>query len=170
MSRSARTFLLAVTSLLLVGAAPATPSIESTNKALVTRFGQAADARDYDTVRSLLAPDFVRHCQATPDVVVTSRDQFIEFLKADAAVFPDSRQTPRHLVAEGDLVAFWLTYEGTQRGQMGPFPPSGKKVRLDVGGVFRVRQGLLAELWITWDNATALSQLGLLPPPPPPGK
>jgi len=42
-------------------------------------------------------------------------------------VFPDSIQTPKHLLADGDLVAVWATYEGTQRGQMGPFPPVRKE-------------------------------------------
>jgi predicted ester cyclase len=124
------------------------------------------NARNFEAIRELLAPDFVRHCQATPEVVVTNRDQFIQYLKADAAIVPDSHQTLHHLVAEGDLVAFWLTYEGTQSGQMGPFPPSGKKMHLDVGGVFRVRNGELAELWVTWDNLAALVQLGHFPAAP----
>ena len=58
------------------------------------------------------------------------------------------------------------TYEGTQAEQMGPFPPSGRKVRVDVGAVLRVENGKLAELWITWDNMTVLSQLGHLPAVP----
>jgi steroid delta-isomerase-like uncharacterized protein len=137
---------------------------EQDNKALTFRFGEASNSRDYDAVRELIAADFVRHCQATPDVDVRTSEQFIEFLKRDAAAFPDSRQILKHLVAEGDLVAFWGTYEGTQQGQMGPFPPSNKKVQVDFGGVFRVRERKLAELWVTWDNLTVLGQLGHLPP------
>jgi predicted ester cyclase len=44
-----------------------------------------------------------------------------EFLRQDTAVFPDSVQTIKLLVAEGNLVAAWTTYEGTQQGLMGPF-------------------------------------------------
>jgi predicted ester cyclase len=98
--------------------------------------------------------------------VVENREQFLEYLRADAAVFPDSRQTLHHIVAEGDLVAFWVTYEGTQEGQLGPFPPSHKKTQLDVSGVFRLRDGKLAELWVTWDNLASLAQLGHFAPPP----
>ncbi len=141
-------------------------SNEEQNKALVIRFGEAANAKDFDAIRELLTADFVRHCQATPGVVVQSREQFLEYLKADAAVVPDSHQTLQHLVAEGDLVAFWVRYEGTQEGQMGPFPPSHKRMQLDVGGVFRIREGKLAELWVTWDSLAALAQLGHFPPPP----
>jgi steroid delta-isomerase-like uncharacterized protein len=134
------------------------------NKSLFNRFGEALNARNFDAVRDLLAPDFVRHCQATPDVVIKNREQFLEYLKMDAAVFPDSRQTAELIVAEGDLVAFWLKYEGTQKGQMSPFPPSHKRMLLDVGGIFRIRDGKLAELWITWDNLASLTQLGHFPP------
>ena len=140
-------------------------ALEEKNKALVNRFGAAVNARDFDAVRQLLSPDFVRHSQASPSVSVANADQFIDYLRADAAVFPDSRQTLEHIVAEGDLVAFWIRYEGTQDGQMGPFPPSHKRMRLDSGGLFRVRDGRLAELWVTWDNVAALSQLGYFPPP-----
>ncbi len=141
-------------------------SLES-NKSLFNRFGEALNTRNFAAVRDLLTPDFIRHCQATPDVVIKNREQFIEYLKMDDAVFPDSRQTAELVVAEGDLVAFWLKYEGTQKGKMGPFPPSNKRMQLDVGGVFRVRDGKFAELWITWDNLTSLAQLGHFPPKSP---
>jgi len=140
--------------------------LEAQNKSLVNRFGEAANAKNFDAIRDLLTPDFVRHCQATPDVIVKNREQFLEYLKADAAVFPDSRQTLEHIVAEGDMVAFWVKYEGTQEGQMGPFPPSHKRMQIDVGGVFRIRDGRLAELWVIWNNLATLAQLGHFPPPP----
>lgn len=132
------------------------------NKVLARRFGEAMNARQFDLLDELVAPGFVRHCQATPEVDVRSLPGFKDFLRRDAAVFPDSIQTLKHIVAEGDLVAIWATYEGTQRGQMGPFPPSGKKMLLDFGAVLRVEDGKIAELWVTWDNMAALAQLGHL--------
>lgn len=161
-----RMVLLAALLLGLPGLVAAQESQADRNKALVTRFGTAVDAKDFAAVRELIAPDFVRHCQATPGLVVSNREQFIQFLKADALSVPDSKQTPRYLIAEGDLVAFWISYEGTQTGQMGPFPPSGKRMQLDAAGLFRVHNNQLAELWITWDNLTALTQLGHLQLPP----
>lgn len=112
-----------------------------------------------------MAPNVVRHCQATPNVDVKSLQEFKEFLRQDAAVFPDSTQTLKHLVAEGDLVAVWVTYAGTQRGQMGPFPPSGGRMEVDFGAVLRIEDGKIAEMWVTWDNMAALAQLGHLSGP-----
>ena len=90
-------------------------------------------------------------------------DQVKDFLQQDTAVFPNSVQMIKLLVAERNLVAAWTTYEGTQQGQMGPFPPSGRKVRFDFGAVFRIDGGKIAEWWVTWDNLTILKALGHLP-------
>jgi len=150
---------------LLIGCSQPHKSALESNKALVNSFGEASNARNFDAIREMLVPEFVRHCQATPEIVVQNRDQFIEYLRADAKVFPDSRQTLQHIVAEGDLVAFSVSYEGTQEGPMGPFPASHRKMQLDVFGMFRIREGKLAELWVTWDNLAALGQLGHFPPP-----
>jgi predicted ester cyclase len=63
----------------------------------------------------------------------------------------------------GGSVASPSSYEGTHRGKLGPFEPTGKRAKFDFAGMFQVADGKLSELWITWDNMTILSQLGLLP-------
>ena len=136
------------------------------NKILVRRFEEAMNTRQLDALDEVVAPNFVRHCQATPNLDVRSLEQFKDFLRQDVAVFPDNTQTFTHVIAEGDTVAVWATYEGTQRGQMGSFPPSGRKVRFDFAAILRVENGKLAELWVTWDNMTILAQLGYLPAAP----
>jgi predicted ester cyclase len=93
------------------------------NKAVIRRFFDAWNSGQPDAFDDLIAPDVVRHCEATPGVEVRSLDQVKEFLRQDTMVFPDSVQTIKLLVAEGNLVAAWTTYEGTQQGPMGTFPP-----------------------------------------------
>ena len=132
------------------------------NKTLVRRFGEAMNTRQLDLLDDIVAPDFVRHCQATPQVEVRSLEAFKAFLRQDTAIFPDSVQTLRHQVAEGNLVALWATYEGTQKGPMGPFPASGKRMQLDFAAFIRVQNGKIAEMWVTWDNMASLAQLGHL--------
>ncbi len=136
------------------------PANTEQNRLLVQRFGEAMNTRHFELLDEVVAVDFVRHCQATPQVDVRSLEQFKDFLRQDLVTFPDSVQTPVHLVAEGDMVAGWLTYEGTQLGPMGPFPPSGRKMRLDVGAFMRIEGGKIAEMWVTWDNLAAIGQLG----------
>jgi steroid delta-isomerase-like uncharacterized protein len=133
------------------------------NKTVIRRFLDAWNNRQPDAFDSLIAPDVVRHCQATPGLEVGSLAQLKEFLRQDTAVFPDSRQTIVHMVAEGDLVGLWATYQGTQRGPIGPLPASGARAQFDFGAVFRMADGKIAEWWVTWDNMTVLRQLGHMP-------
>ena len=132
------------------------------NKALVRRLWDAMNSRQLEAFDDLLGPDVVRHCEATPGVDVRSLEQFKDFMRQDAAVFPDSVQTITHLVAEGNFVAVWATYEGTQQGPLGPFPPSGRRARFDFGAIFRVESAKIAEWWVTWDNMAILRALGHL--------
>ena len=134
------------------------------NKQIVRRFVEAGNARDFAALQTIVSPDFVRHCPATPDVEVRSFEDFRRFLEQDATIFPDSRVTLDTLVAEGDAVAFWAAYTGTQRGPMGPFPPTGKRMTCEFSGIFRIEQGKIAHVRLTWDNVAVLVQLGHFPP------
>ena len=135
------------------------------NKEIVRRNALAINSRDLELLAATTAQDLVRHCQATPEIEIRNLKQFKEFLLADWATFPDSVLTITELVAEGDRVAIWATYEATQTGPMGPFPASGKRMSLDIAGVFRIADGKIAEIWVEWDNMSALTQLGHFPPP-----
>jgi predicted ester cyclase len=126
---------------------------------------EAINSKNFDALNELVAPNFVRHCQATPDVQVNSLAEFKQFLRQDSATFPDSRMTIDRVVSEGGYVAFHATYVGTQKGQMGPFPPSNKQMSLEIAGIQRIENGKAVEMWVTWDNLAALAQLGFFPPP-----
>jgi steroid delta-isomerase-like uncharacterized protein len=135
------------------------------NKAVICRFIDAWNNRRPEVFDELIAADVIRHCQATPAVEVRNLAQLKEFLRQDTAIFPDSRQTIVHMVAEGNLVGVWGTYDGTQRGPIGPLPASGARTQFDFGALFRMADGKIAEWWITWDNVTILRQLGHMPNP-----
>jgi len=140
--------------------------VEEGNKEVVRQFLGAINDRQLDALDELVQADMVRHSQATPGLEITSLEQFKAFLAADFEVIPDSRQVIHLLVAEGEYVAVWETYSGTQQGPMGPFPATGKETSLDIAGFFRLADGKIAEIWVTWDNLTILTQLGHMPAGP----
>ena len=135
------------------------------NKEIAQRMIDAINNKNYDILDELIASDIIRHCQATPNVNIRSLAEFKEFLKGDAAVFPDSYITTEMLISEGDKVAGYFTYSGTQEGEMGPFPATGKKADLKYLGILRIEDGKIAEMWVEWDNMAFLTQLGHFPPP-----
>ena len=137
-------------------------SSSTENKAVIRTVIAALNAADYDALDQYIAADFVRHCQATPEVTVKSLEEFKRFDAASRETFPDQTVVLERLLGEDELVSFWAKFQGTQDGQMGPFPPSHKRVNLDFAGVFRFAEGKVRELWIIWDNMAMLAQLGHL--------
>lgn len=155
-------------SLILTGAfvpSLAAQTVEERNKAMVRAMVEAINARDLDALDDLMAEDLVRRSQSTAAIEVKSLADFKAFLRSDFAAVPDSRQECPIMIAEGDHVATWCRYTGTQQGALGPFPPTGKPLSLDFAGVLRLEDGKIAEMWVVWDNLTALTQLGHLPAP-----
>ncbi len=138
------------------------PLTTSDAHAMINELFDAMNARELERLDAIVAADFVRYCEATPDVVVQSLEDFKAFLVAYTAVFPDNVQTPTHIAADGDLIGVFATYEGTHLGPFGPFEPTGKRAKFDFAGMFKVADGKLTEFRITWDNMTILGQLGLL--------
>ena len=133
-------------------------------RTMVRDMESAMNARRLDDLDAIMASDFVRHCEATPQLDIRSLAEFKDFLRADAAAFPDNVQTFTHIAADGNLIGVFATYEGTHLGPLGPFPATGKSAKFDFAGMFSVDNGKLAEFRVTWDNVTILTQLGLMPP------
>lgn len=140
------------------------------NRAVVTAFVEAINARAFDALDSLVTPDVVRHSQATPGVEINNLESFKAFLRSDFEAVPDALQQVGMMVAEGDLVAVWATYTGTQQGALGPFPPLGNRAAADFAAFLRLEDGRIDEIWVIWDNLTILTQLGHWPPEPGPAR
>ena len=55
--------------------------------------------------------------------------------------FPDYHEEVHELIAEGDRVVLHLTISGTQQGQWGPLPPTGKRAQFDEIVILQIRDG-----------------------------
>lgn len=149
---------------LLVTCGPSASDQLNANKNLIQRFTAATNAADWDAFDELLTDNFTRHCQATPNVQVKSRDEFKKLQESFLVSIPDQKITLEMLIAEGDKVAAYATYSGTFTGPMGEFQPTGKSVESKFISIFRTEEGRIAELWVEWDNLAMLTQMGLFPP------
>jgi steroid delta-isomerase-like uncharacterized protein len=139
--------------------------LATANKELALAAFEAVADGNMDALDNLIAVDYVRHCQATPDVQVNSLEDFKKYLLGDRESFPDPDLRVVHLIAEDNLVAFWATYAGVQEGPIGQFPATGNRMEIAFAGIHRIEDGKIAETWVIWDNLAALTQLGLWPPP-----
>jgi steroid delta-isomerase-like uncharacterized protein len=148
----------------ILGCDNTTEKLEA-NKSLIHSFTEACNAADWDAFDELLTDDFKRHCQATPNVQVNSREEFVQLQESFLVSMPDQKITIEMLIAEGDKVAAYATYSGTLTGPMGEFPATGKSAASKFMTIFRIEEGQIAEIWVEWDNLAMLAQLGLFPPP-----
>lgn len=143
---------------LIVGSSAVAQSTSDTeaNKATLMAFFEVEAARDFDRMGEFFAQDFVRHSVATtavmPEVQVTSLDQYVEFLQATVAMFPDYANAPQMLIAEGDYLAFYSMWSGTSA-------QTGNWIELPIVGMVRFADGKIAEMWIEWDNLTWNTQM-----------
>ena len=136
------------------------------NKQIVIESLKLIQDSSYDGLNKYYAEDYARHCQATPNAVVKSLDDFKALLLEWDKTFTDIVYKTQVTIAEGDLVAFYGRFSATQTGQMGPFPPTGKRMSTEFAGYHRIADEKIAETWVTWDNMVSLQQLGLFPAPP----
>jgi steroid delta-isomerase-like uncharacterized protein len=150
---------------LLIVLSPPGVADEMSNVEVVKAMTEAINDRNLDGLDAFVSPNLVRHSAATPGLNVTSLDEFRAFLETDFAAIPDSAQTIDVIFGSDDFVAVRARYIGTQTGPMGPFPASGKKMVLPYVGILRFEDGLIAEIWVEWDNLSVLTQLGHFQPP-----
>jgi predicted ester cyclase len=141
------------------------PNRVEENKATVRRMLESLSSGDIAGFTDALAPDYVRHCQAMPPELqeIRGREAMHRWLLANQATFPDYSEEIESLVGEGEFVAWRSKGVGTQRGALGPFPATHKRMELTIIGMHRFEGGLVVETWTSWDNLAALAQLGLLP-------
>ena len=148
---------------LLTGCTPSPDATLEANKELFRQYVEAYNTMDIDRLDELMAPDFARHSQAA--IEVNSLEEFKANLRQAHEAFPDEQMEIAVVVAEGDKVAAYGTWTGTQQGAWGPFAATGKRAELKFFYLFRVQDGKLAEMWTEWDNVGFLTQLGHFPPP-----
>jgi len=138
---------------------------QEANMAIVRGVHERLNRGDITVFGEVLAEDYARHCQAMPPEAqeIRGAEPLVAFVREHLAGYPDWTDNIDFMFAAGDKVAYVTTSTGTQTGPMGPFPPTGKEVKLVSMIIQRLENGKIAETWISWDNVSFLTQLGHFP-------
>jgi steroid delta-isomerase-like uncharacterized protein len=83
------------------------------------------------------------------------------FVSTFVNAFPDVQATINRQEEDGDLVRCWVTYQGTQKGQLMDIPATGRWATVAVLETYRIANGKIVELWSEWDPQDMLRQLGV---------
>jgi len=132
----------------------------------VRRLEQAYNDRDYDTVRSVVAGDFVAHTPGS-EMMPPGVEGAIAANEGSFASFPDKRSEILDIFGEGDRVVSHVRMTGTNQGGIpwAGVPANDKPIDTDWIQISRFEGGQIAETWAQMDTPKMMVQLGMMPAP-----
>jgi predicted ester cyclase len=138
-----------------------------TNKVAATRFIEAFNKDDWDTVREVVAPDYVLTHPASGTVQLGPEGMIAVWSHFKAAL-PDSWHPIPVMIVEGDYLAVLLPTYGHFTGEPHQgTPPTGKWLEYGMVNIVRLEGGKLAEAWFGMDPLVEMQQMGAAPSLPP---
>lgn len=122
--------------------------------------GGEGDAGPQSTLDELLAPDYVRHS----DTGTVDREGFMAMIDELYAAFPDLKIEILDTVEQGDRLAFRWESVGTHSDTYMGVPATHKRIVARGMTISRFdSQGRSVEDWTSWDKASVLRSLGIIP-------
>ena len=135
------------------------------NKAIVRQFiEEGINRNDFSIGEALLSDSYIEHEELPPGVPSGVEGVKLLFTMMHNAV-PDFHASINDIIAEGDKVVVFMTWTGTQQGELMGIPASGKQMAYNVIDIFRIVDGRVQEHWGVSDTMTMMQQLGAIPMP-----
>jgi len=136
-------------------------------KQLAGRFIEAFNAHDE---KALLALDTSDSTLTAPGGAALRGSQASSgYAMAWLNAFPDARMVVRNEVITGDTIVQEFTFEGTHTATLhsptGDIPATNKRLSGRGAQVLKVRDGLIADTQLYFDQVDVMTQLGLMPAP-----
>ncbi len=111
-------------------------------------FESVLNAGDLDVAEQIFADEVLFHY---PLGELSGLDSVKQYIGTVRTAFPDIRFTVEDLFGEDNRVACRWTLRGTQTGKFRGNPPSGKRVQVPGNTIFRLSDGRIEELWISFN-------------------
>jgi steroid delta-isomerase-like uncharacterized protein len=128
------------------------------NKALVRRWFEELDKRNFAIIDELIPEDYIDHNPPLPELPPGREGVRQASLRLFAA-FPDAVHILDDQMAEGDKVMTRLTTRATFQGEIFGLEPTGRQIEVRGIAVHRVADGRLVEHWAHLDMAGFMRQL-----------
>lgn len=138
---------------------PRADSVAAEYRALIEAWADALGSGDIDRAIGYLAPDYVGHVTAMPQPVQgpeAFRGMFMAFIRP---AFPDQKITIERQVVHDDRIAVQMSWTATHLGPFLNIPPTSRRIQVSGTGIFRIRDGRIAEEWMLEDFLGIYQQL-----------
>ena len=76
--------------------------------------------------------------------------------------FPTGTETIDQVLAEGDRVLVFVTWNGTHDGPLQGYPATGKRIQVRTADLYRITDGQIVEHWDIASPLDLTQQIGLL--------
>jgi steroid delta-isomerase-like uncharacterized protein len=140
------------------------------NAAIVRDLFDAFNSHDLDRAATMVTEDFELVDFAAGGQTFRSPEGLSEWLQLFLTALPDARTEIINVVAAEEWAFSEHIGRGTHTGPLvgpsGELPPTGRKVELRIGEVYRIEDGKIALIHAYYDGATMMRQLGVFPPRP----
>jgi predicted ester cyclase len=133
----------------------------------VKKLEVAYNARDYDTVRSIVATDFVSHT-AGSEMMPPGVEGAIAADESAWTSYPDKKSEILDIFGERDRVVAHIRMTGTNKGGLSwmGVPANDRPIDTDWIQISRHDDdGRIVETWAQMDVVKMMSQLGVMPSP-----
>ena len=145
---------------------PKPKEVQETNRITATRFIEAFNNDGWDTVRQVVAGDYVLH-HPIGGTIQAGPEGMIQVWSGFKAALPDSWHPIPVMITEGDYLAVLLPTYGHFTGV--PYhgiPPTGKWLEYGMVNMVRIEDGKISEAWFGMDSLAETQQMGAAPPLP----
>lgn len=123
------------------------------------------NAGDIEGIREYLADDVTR-IDAPTETTASGVDEVLEMIKMWPKSFSDARVSAAEYLEGNSFSVALFNGEGTNDGEFGPFPPTGKTINVPFCEVAEFNgDGKLTRNRLYYDLASMLHQLGHMPAP-----
>jgi steroid delta-isomerase-like uncharacterized protein len=130
----------------------------TTARALVERFyNEVWNQADERAAREILHRNFIFHGSLGPER--SGSDGFIDYLRAVHAALAGFTCTIEELVETPERAAAKMRFRGTHRAPFFGVEATGRDIVWDGAAFFKVKDGLIAELWVLGDIDAVKRQL-----------
>lgn len=131
-----------------------------TNKTFVQHVVQLWQSQQgLDELARLVTTDYAHHAA---NGATLNWEQFKQSISFMLGAFPDVRFTIKHLLAEDDWVAAYLTFEATHQGAFADIAPTNKQIVMNLVYHCRIANGKIAEDWDIFLALPLFQQLKLV--------
>jgi predicted ester cyclase len=132
--------------------------LKTTNIQLAQKFYKYIDEQNFDTLRTIFAPDIKIYYESGDPVSFNDMEPFIKMFYG---AFPDFIHQIDEIYATDDKVVVRLTYTGTHTNDYMEIKPTGNKVKYKGIQIFQFANNKAINFWAVEDELGMMTQLGM---------